>query len=107
MQEKILSLLNSILGGSHNTTKDNHAFKCPICNHRKRKLEIDVSSGKWHCWVCNRGGKKFFSLFKWIKARPAKIEILEAILKTKRRAYKSEEEYYGNQIQIISSGEVL
>jgi hypothetical protein len=93
MKHKILSLLISILGESHNTTGDNHSFRCPNCNHRKKKLEVDILKGLWHCWVCNRGGKNFFSLLKWIKAGRDKMDSLETILKTKRRIYDSKSEY--------------
>lgn len=70
MREQILKLLSYILGDGYNTTDDNYSYYCPKCNHRKRKLEIDVLKGLWHCWVCNRGGKSLFTLFKWL-GRPA------------------------------------
>lgn len=43
-------------------------FFCPSCNHRKRKLNINTSSGYYHCWVCDFGGKSFKSLLNKIKA---------------------------------------
>lgn len=68
MQNKILRFVVSLLGDSHRTSGDNHSFYCPICNHRKRKLEVDVKKGWWHCWVCDKGSKNLFGLLKWIRA---------------------------------------
>jgi transcription elongation factor Elf1 len=63
-----LQLLKSLLRYGRQTSGDNHIFYCPICNHRKPKLEIDIKRGYWHCWVCDSGGKTFYGLLKWINA---------------------------------------
>jgi DNA primase len=93
MRNKILSLLEPIFGGGTHTTKDNFSFFCPVCNHRKKKLEVDALRGYWHCWVCNKGGKNFFSLLKWGKATQTQYDQLNKILGTSRRKYSSTEDY--------------
>ena len=80
MDKKILSLLQRLLGSGQNTTKDNYAFTCPNKNHRKGKLEIDVANGWWHCWSCSKGGKSFFTLFKWAKNGQNHLTELRTIL---------------------------
>lgn len=80
MQDKILRFLNSLLGDGHRTSGENHAYYCPVCNHRKRKLEVDISRGWWHCWVCDKGSKNIFGLLKWIKAPAEKFIELKRIM---------------------------
>lgn len=43
-------------------------FKCPKCDHHKKKLNINIVSGYYHCWVCDFKGKGFVSLLKNINA---------------------------------------
>jgi hypothetical protein len=43
-------------------------FFSPFISHYKPKLQINISSQKWHCWVSNSGGHSLYSLFKKINA---------------------------------------
>lgn len=43
-------------------------FSCPFCKHHKKKLNVNINTGAWHCWVCGEGGKSFKSLLKKVKA---------------------------------------
>jgi len=69
----LLSILETELGRSKKTSGNNVSFKCPCCNHYKHKLEIDLSTQYWHCWVCNAKGRKLYTLFK--KANASKVQI--------------------------------
>ena len=40
----------------------------PFTSHHKPKLQINIKTGKWHCWVSNQGGHNLFQLFKKLKA---------------------------------------
>ena len=42
MEEKLLSLLETVLGKSKKTSGDNYAFFSPFVNHYKPKLEINI-----------------------------------------------------------------
>lgn len=70
--DEILPLLQEYLGNSRRSTHrkghENYAFHCPFCNHSKPKLEVDVTSGNWHCWVCDAKGKTPYSLLKRLSA---------------------------------------
>lgn len=44
------------------------AFFCPNCNHYKKKLTINITTGKFHCWVCNFRGNNLYGLLKHLKA---------------------------------------
>ena len=65
----LLGSIENILGKSHKRARENYAFHCPFCNHRKPKLEINMHTteeGKnfWQCWVCQTRGQSIRSLLK-------------------------------------------
>jgi len=63
----VLGLLESVLGKSKpDKNKKDHAFHCPICNHKKPKLIVNISSGQYNCWTCHppTKGRTPVSLFK-------------------------------------------
>jgi len=69
IQEETISVLNKILNQRARVRKGTDAvYFCPVCKHRKRKLEINLLSGKYNCWVCNFSGLNLKSLFKKLKA---------------------------------------
>ena len=72
----LLLLLESVLGKGKATSKGNYAFNCPLCNHHKPKLEINLETNSkmenpWHCWICDSKGKTIRSLLKTIKSKRA------------------------------------
>lgn len=58
----ITEIIESVLGPSKEFRNDEHAYHCPFCNHHKKKLQVNLQSQKWHCWVCNTAGKKVHTL---------------------------------------------
>ena len=67
---KIINILNRVL--SSNGTKlrkqDEYMYWSPFISHHKPKLQINITTGKWHCWVSNVGGHNLFQLFKKVGA---------------------------------------
>jgi hypothetical protein len=50
----ILGLLESILGkGKKDRHTFDYAFDCPVCNHKKPKLIVNIKTGKYNCWTCH------------------------------------------------------
>lgn len=87
VNELLVSLVNSILSTGRRTSKGNHAYPCPFCNHRKPKLEINFTENKkgknpWHCWVCGKKGLYLKTLFKQIKATPDQFTQLFKLVKS-------------------------
>lgn len=80
MEFKILDFLQKILGNSKETSKGNHAYHCPFCNHSKKKLEIHPITGNWHCWVCHKAGRNLFQLLKKLNVNKTKFDELKSIL---------------------------
>lgn len=82
----ILGYLESVLGRSKKTARNNHAFICPNgCVSPKHKLEVSISDNKFNCWVCSgeKGGykgKNLVNLFKQVKAPQHVIDEVKSLL---------------------------
>jgi DNA primase len=90
----LLAGLENILGKGQKRARDNYAFHCPFCNHRKPKLEINLATNEegnnpWECWVCQTRGRTIRSLFKQLKTpREQAQEILKYLPKGSQIEYK-------------------
>ena len=89
-EEALKHLLESILGKSKSARGGNEAvFKCPSCNHHKKKLTVNLSTQKYQCWVCGTfKGHRAFKLLKAVEAPPATYEALKQIDKQYDFKYK-------------------
>lgn len=78
----LLNLIESVLGKSSPKARNNYAFMCPNgCHHSKPKLEINLTTQQWACWICNDfKGKKLVNLFKKLKVSPEKLIELNSYL---------------------------
>ena len=67
---KLIHLLERTLNSRSKklTKQDEYMFYSPFVSHYKPKLQINMSSQKWHCWVSDQGGHSLYSLFKKINA---------------------------------------
>lgn len=64
-QSQLFSLLDKSLNQTAFVRKGNEAvYFCPFCNHYKKKLEINVDTEEWHCWVCHARGKSIRTFFR-------------------------------------------
>jgi ribosomal protein L37AE/L43A len=43
---------------------DEQAHYCPFCHHHKKKLQVNIKTQYWHCWVCDAKGRKIQRLLK-------------------------------------------
>jgi DNA primase len=90
----LLGSIENILGKSHKRARDNYAFHCPFCNHRKPKLEINMHTNEegknfWECWVCQTKGQSIRSLLRQLKTpRDQASEILKYLPKGTNIEYK-------------------
>jgi DNA primase len=75
---ELTSLLEKVLGKSYQMKNGESAFHCPFCNHHKKKLQVNLDTQKWHCWVCNAGGHKISIL---LRKNNASREIIKEALK--------------------------
>lgn len=68
--EYAISIVEKYLGVGDKKKGSNYAFFCPFCPtmHKKKKLEVNLDSGKWNCWVCHTKGTSIDYLLYLLKA---------------------------------------
>ena len=76
----IITLLESVMGRGKINSNDNVAFHCPFCHHNKKKMEVNIVTQYWHCWVCNAAGRKLAVLFRKLNVQREKISKLISLL---------------------------
>ena len=59
-------------------------FWSPFISHHKPKLQINIQTQKWHCWVSNQGGHNLFQLFKKLKASKEHFDELVELVGDKK-----------------------
>ena len=75
---QLLTILEKVLGKSYQLKNGENAFYCPFCHHHKKKMQVNLETQKWHCWVCNKGGYKIGILLRKLNAPR---EIIKEVLK--------------------------
>jgi len=88
----VLGLLESVLGKGVPTKNGDVDFYCPVCNHKKRKLIVNINTGAYNCWSCfppTKGGNPS-TLLKKIGAKSSVINEMRGYFG--QRAVKQEEE---------------
>ena len=80
-----LSVLISALGNPQRPNnpvdkKGNVYFHCPFCDHKNKKLTVNIEKGLWNCWVCEQRGRTLSRLM--IKSgNPQQAELLNTYVK--------------------------
>jgi len=80
-KQRLLSVLNAIIPtqGTSGAGDEIH-YHCPFCNHHKKKLQINIETQQWHCWVCDAKGRSLFTLAKKLKASKEVFDELSQII---------------------------
>ena len=60
----VINILDTSLGVGSSLKGNEQAHHCPFCNHHKKKLQINLDTQRWHCWVCNSKGRSIQSLLR-------------------------------------------
>jgi len=63
VESEKLDILVSFLGHYYKTGQE-YLFRCPKCDHEKRKLSVNIEKGVYKCWVCGFSGLKISKLVK-------------------------------------------
>ena len=58
----VINVLDSALGVGSSMKGNEQAHHCPFCHHHKKKLQINLDSQYWHCWVCDSKGRSIQAL---------------------------------------------
>ena len=82
-------ILDEHLGSSIEHRKDGEvSYHCPFCNHYKPKLQVNLTTQKWHCWVCDSKGQTLASLLKKSNAPFPVFSKIKEIYGDTRQSYK-------------------
>ena len=73
-KQSVINILDDILGVGTSMKNDEQAHYCPFCHHHKKKLQINLKTQKWHCWVCDAKGKRIQRLLKRLNVDSRKLE---------------------------------
>ena len=70
MSQLVINILDKALKSKGNKLKktNEYMYWSPFVQHHKPKLQVNIQTGKWHCWVSNQGGHNFFQLLKQVGA---------------------------------------
>jgi len=94
LEQKLIDLLNRTLNQSPivKNTKNGRQFiyYSPFISHRKRKLEVNFPTMKWHCWISNKGGFSIKSLIFKINPPECILRELQSLLKDEPIKFHSE-----------------
>jgi|TARA_Y100000310_G_scaffold116914_1_gene115580 DNA primase len=63
VKEKKLKILTNVLGSGYRTNNE-YLFKCPYCEHHKRKFSVNLEKGYYKCWVCDTRGKNLYRVVR-------------------------------------------
>ena len=60
----VITILDTVLGVGSSLKGNEQAHHCPFCNHHKKKLQVNLDTQRWHCWVCDSKGRSIQSLLR-------------------------------------------
>ena len=70
----IISILDDTLGPGSSLKGNEQAHYCPFCHHHKKKLQVNLDTQQWHCWVCDSKGKRIYSLLRKLQVDSHKLK---------------------------------
>lgn len=93
-ESQLFTLLDKVLNQSAYIRKGEEAvYFCPFCSHYKKKLEVNVRTQEWHCWICNSAGQSIRSLFYKLKAKESYFNELYKIIGGSWRPSENRQEH--------------
>ena len=101
-QNKIVNLLNRVLNNNGTKLKklDEYMYWSPFVSHHKQKLQINIRTQKWHCWVSNVGGRTLFQLLKKIGASNQHFDELRELVGDSPRYKKKTDSKINEVVQL-------
>ena len=114
-KKEALKTLHEVIGDHRQTSKNEHYFKCPACNHHKYKLAVNLDKNVFHCWICDYRGRNvrrlvrrfgsFTQLQKWdsITNRTDLERFADLFMEPVRREDKTKVELPEEFISLCSS----
>lgn len=75
-------LLEQSLGANKVMRDGELVFFCPFCHHHKQKFQVNLENQHWHCWVCDKGGRKLSTLLYRLNVNKKVIKQVNELLGT-------------------------
>jgi DNA primase len=91
-RQEVINILNDTLGIGTSMKNDEQAHHCPFCHHHKKKLQINLKTQQWHCWVCDAKGKRIQRLLKRLNVNTHKLKKIYEIYGDDYLVYSNETE---------------
>jgi hypothetical protein len=89
---KVINVLDSTLGVGTSLKGNEQAHHCPFCHHHKKKLQVNLETQYWHCWVCNSKGRSIQSLLKRLHVDYSQLNVIIGIYGDQPTSTKKEVE---------------
>ena len=82
MNIELIQLIDKVLNskGQSLSKANEYMWWSPFVTHHKPKLQVNIQTGKWHCWVSNQGGHNLYQLFKKVSAGYEDFKLLNQLL---------------------------
>ena len=82
MSHLVIPLLDKVLNSKGRSLRKQNEYMwwSPFVQHHKPKLQVNIETGKWHCWVSNQGGHNLFQLLKQVGAKRSSFKELSGIV---------------------------
>jgi DNA primase len=92
-EQKLLTLLQKVLGEGKLVSKNEAMFMCPFSHHRKPKLAVNLTTQYWQSWIdTNAKGRSIFALFKRLQVPSNYFAELSKIVKLPKSTQLSDTE---------------
>lgn len=88
----VISVLDDLLGIGTSLKGNEQAHYCPFCHHHKKKLQVNLETQRYHCWVCDSKGRTIASLVR-------RLNPTQSHLTTIRKVY-GEESYDYSTVEV-------
>jgi DNA primase len=75
----VINVLDDLLGVGSSLKGNEQSHHCPFCHHHKKKLQVNLDTQKFHCWVCDAKGRSIYSLVRKLNPTQSHITIIKRI----------------------------
>ena len=75
----VITILDTTLGVGSSLKGNEQQHHCPFCHHHKKKLQVNLDTQQWHCWVCNSKGRSISSLLRKLNVDKKDLDRLHKI----------------------------
>ena len=89
----VINVLDSALGVGSSLKGSEQAHHCPFCHHHKKKLQVNLETQYWHCWVCDSKGRSIKSLLRRLNVDTRELSKIISIYGDEEPSSATQEEF--------------